>query len=189
MNRRLAVAVATSFLFSSAVFAQGNPQGGTPSTGGGQFPSGNRATSNGPRPYSEVITSKAKTSKGLLVTHRVDDKFYFEIPDSLLNREILVVNRISKAPAGARADLGRAGALGRCDYGVHGRSRHLYEARLLQRSALASAGRTRWRAAHGASARCSRARCTRGGEIRRAGIELARGAWRSRSKPRFPIRG
>jgi len=109
MTRRLAVAVATSFLFSSAIQAQVNPPA-APSTGGGQFPAGNRPTSNGPRPYSEVITSKAKTSKGLLVTHRVDDKYYFEVPDSLLNREILVVNRISKAPAGARAGfLGYAG--------------------------------------------------------------------------------
>jgi hypothetical protein len=58
---------------------------------------------SGPRPYSEVITGRARTDKGLLTTHRVDDKYYFEIPDSVLGREILVVNRISKAAAGARA--------------------------------------------------------------------------------------
>src|SRR5690606_4426301 len=33
----------------------------------------------------------------------VDDKYFFEIPDSVLGREILVVNRISKAAAGARS--------------------------------------------------------------------------------------
>lgn len=101
MNRRFAVAIATSFLFSSAAFSQGNPtQNGNPP--GGQFPGTGSRPTTGPRPYSEIITNKAKTSKGLFTTHRIDDKFYFEIPDSLLNREILTVNRISKAPAGAR---------------------------------------------------------------------------------------
>lgn len=111
MNRRIAVAFAASFLFSSVVaLSQGNPtqNGQGNQTQGAQF--GNRQPSSGPRPYSEVITARAKTSKGLLVTHRIDDKYFFEIPDSLLNREILVVNRISKAPAGARAGfLGYAG--------------------------------------------------------------------------------
>jgi hypothetical protein len=106
MNRRIAVAMATGILFSSAVgLAQTTPT--TPPTNGGVTPGGfpgmNRQTSTGPRPYSEVITSKAKTDRGLFTTHRVDDKFFFEIPDSLLGREILVVNRISKAPAGPRA--------------------------------------------------------------------------------------
>lgn len=67
-------------------------------------------STTGPRPYSEIITSKARTDRGLFVTHKVEDKYYFEIPDSMMNREILVVNRISKAPAGARAGfLGFAG--------------------------------------------------------------------------------
>src|SRR5688500_6694766 len=106
MKYRIAVAVATGFLFSTAAIAQQPPQGTTP---GNTFNQGNR-TATGPRPYSEIITNKAKTSKGLFTTHRIDDKFYFEIPDSLLNREILVVNRISKAPAGPRAGfLGYAG--------------------------------------------------------------------------------
>ncbi len=57
----------------------------------------------GPKPYKEVITDKAKTDDGLFKVHKVDDKFYFEIPDSLLYRDILVVNRISKAAAGMRS--------------------------------------------------------------------------------------
>lgn len=59
-------------------------------------------SSQGPKPYKEVITSKAVTDAGLFSVHKVDDKYYFEIPDSLFNRDILVVNRISKAPAGLR---------------------------------------------------------------------------------------
>lgn len=110
MNRRIAVAMATSFLFTSFAFSQGNPMQNGNATGGGQFPGTVNRPSTSPRPYSEVITNKARTSKGLFTTHRIDDKFYFEIPDSLLNREILVVNRISKAPAGARTgSFGYAG--------------------------------------------------------------------------------
>ncbi|TMI85887.1 MAG: DUF5117 domain-containing protein, partial [Bacteroidetes bacterium] len=56
----------------------------------------------GPRPYKEVITDKAKTDDGLFKVHKIDDKYFFEIPDSLMNRDILVVNRISKAAAGMR---------------------------------------------------------------------------------------
>jgi len=58
--------------------------------------------STGPRPYKEVITDKAKTDDGLFKVHKIDDKYFFEIPDSLMNRDILVVNRISKAAAGMR---------------------------------------------------------------------------------------
>ncbi len=55
-----------------------------------------------PKPYHDVITDKATTDKGLFKVHKIDDKYFFEIPDSLLGREILVVNRISKAAAGMR---------------------------------------------------------------------------------------
>lgn len=53
-----------------------------------------------PRPYKEVITDKARTDEGMFKVHRVDDKWYFEIPDSLLNRDILIVSRLSKSAAG-----------------------------------------------------------------------------------------
>ena len=69
-----------------------------------------RPVSKGPKPYSEVITAKAKTSVGMFKVHFLDDKYFFEIPKSLLKREILVVNRISKAPtAGRNSGLSYAG--------------------------------------------------------------------------------
>jgi len=107
MNFRLAVAMATGTLFFSASgFAQNVPTTTPPTntaTTPPSFPGFNRPANTGPKPYNEIITSKAKTDKGLFTTHKVEDKFYFEIPDSLLGREILVVNRIAKAPAGPRA--------------------------------------------------------------------------------------
>ncbi|MGE5518286.1 MAG: zinc-dependent metalloprotease [Candidatus Dadabacteria bacterium] len=113
MNRFVAVAIAAGFTLSTTLsYGQNNPPqtpGGNQGSPGGGF-NRNATANQGPRPYSEVITSKAKTEKGLLIVHKVDDKYYFEIPDALLGREILAVNRISKAPAGARAGfLGYAG--------------------------------------------------------------------------------
>ena len=69
----------------------------TPATGpGGTPPAGDPA----PRPYDRVITAQAQTRRGLLATHRVGSRLYFELPDSLLGRELLVVPRVAKAPAG-----------------------------------------------------------------------------------------
>jgi hypothetical protein len=54
-----------------------------------------------PKPYKEVITSKAVTREGYFKVHKVEDRYFFEIPDQFLGRDILVVNRISKTQAGA----------------------------------------------------------------------------------------
>src|SRR4051812_46468587 len=32
------------------------------------------------KPYNKVITKEAKSERGLFMVHRVEDKFYFEIP-------------------------------------------------------------------------------------------------------------
>ena len=56
-----------------------------------------------PKPYKEVITDKAISQNVLFTVHKVDDKWYFELPDSLFNREILAVTRFVKSPAGSRS--------------------------------------------------------------------------------------
>lgn len=58
------------------------------------------APKTGPKPYKEVITGKAKSSKGLFTVHKVDDKFYFEINESLFGREIMAITRFSKIAGG-----------------------------------------------------------------------------------------
>jgi hypothetical protein len=60
-----------------------------------------RTESSKLKPYSEVIPAKAVTSNGLFSVHKVDDKYYFEIPDSLLNREFLFTTRLVKVPTGS----------------------------------------------------------------------------------------
>ena len=45
--------------------------------------------------YADIITEDAVTDSGLFIVHQVKDKYYFEISKDLLEREILVVSRIS----------------------------------------------------------------------------------------------
>ncbi len=47
-------------------------------------------------PYSKVITKEATSDEGLFKVHRVDDKYFYEIPDTLFEREMLMVTRIAK---------------------------------------------------------------------------------------------
>ena len=50
--------------------------------------------------YSKVITKEAKTDEGLFKVHELDEKYFYEIPDSLLEREMLMVTRIAKTASG-----------------------------------------------------------------------------------------
>ena len=54
----------------------------------------------GPKTFDEFIDSTAVSQTGLYGVHKKDEKWYFEIPDSLLGREIMSVSRYSKTAAG-----------------------------------------------------------------------------------------
>jgi hypothetical protein len=64
------------------------------------------AARTGPKPYKEVITDKAVSQTGLFTVHRVDDKYFFEIPDTVMHREIMAVTRFVRVPA--NKGVGRA---------------------------------------------------------------------------------
>src|SRR5688500_6200998 len=72
-------------------------------------PAGNDQLS-APRNYYNLLRNKSLTRKGLFTIHKVEDKYYFEIPDSLLGRDLLVVGRIAQGAAGVRPGyIGYAG--------------------------------------------------------------------------------
>ena len=62
------------------------------------------------KPYNKVITAEAKSDAGLFTTHRVDDKLYFTIPDSLMGKDMLLVSRIAKVPSGYGGGYVNAGS-------------------------------------------------------------------------------
>ncbi len=86
---------------SVGVSAQDEPAAPTP--GAAPAAAARSGGKSKPKPYAEVITEKAVTRVGLFKVHQIDEKYYFEIPDSILGRDILCVNRISKGPAGVRS--------------------------------------------------------------------------------------
>lgn len=96
MKKGYGFAIAFSLLSALAVAQPGSRPDSTRSGGGMRPPA------SGPKPFAEVITAKAKTDDGLFKVHKQDDKYFFEIPDNMLGRDILVVSRISKAAAGMR---------------------------------------------------------------------------------------
>ena len=56
--------------------------------------------------FSDVITDKAISDEGVFTVHKVDDKYYFEIPMEILDREMLLVSRV----AGTTQNLSFGGA-------------------------------------------------------------------------------
>ncbi len=50
--------------------------------------------------YDDIITKDVTTDKGLFDVHKVDENYFYEIPDSLFGREMLVVTRIAKTASG-----------------------------------------------------------------------------------------
>ena len=72
------------------------PAAAAPASAGGQPSSGPRR----PRPYRQVITDRAVSDTGGITTHRVDERWFFELPDSLVGRDMLLVSRIAGVPAG-----------------------------------------------------------------------------------------
>ncbi len=113
LKRTLLFTLLLTFLFQAQ--AQRRPQNpapapipapsvpALPATGPNGMPMGGprSSSSNGPKPYKDVITDKAKSMAGLFTVHKVDDKYFFEIPDSMLKRDIMAITRFTKVAAGA----------------------------------------------------------------------------------------
>ncbi|RCW94144.1 uncharacterized protein DUF5118 [Winogradskyella arenosi] len=98
LNLRLLLVV-TTFLAFSCSTAKKAGKSKKDATATTQH-SGKKPGKNDPQPYAKVITKDAKSDQGLFTVHTVDDKFFYEIPDSLFDREMLMVTRISKTASG-----------------------------------------------------------------------------------------
>ncbi|NOT09004.1 MAG: zinc-dependent metalloprotease [Gemmatimonadales bacterium] len=91
----------TALFAAGTASAQQPPAPSTPPAQGGA-PTGTPAPANapqqGPRPYDQVITRAARSDSGLFLIHRVGARLYFEVPDSLLGRDMLLISKIHQAP-------------------------------------------------------------------------------------------
>lgn len=79
------------------VLAQKKKKGSTATPPPAAAPAnGEKKDAGGIQPYDKVITAKAVSDEGLFKVHKIDDKYFYEIPDSLVDREMLMVTRIAK---------------------------------------------------------------------------------------------
>jgi len=95
-----------SIAFATPVVAAQQPQPQPPANPAGAQPGAQQGAQQGqgqqprrPRPYAQVITNRAVTDPGGITVHRVDDRYFFEIPDSLVRRDFLFVSRLAGLPA------------------------------------------------------------------------------------------
>jgi hypothetical protein len=52
--------------------------------------------------YSEVITKEMRTDSGFITVHSKEDDYYFEVPFSVMGKDILIVNRVAQASVDMR---------------------------------------------------------------------------------------
>ena len=52
------------------------------------------------KPFDEIITAEAKSSKGLFMVYRIEEKIFYEIPTEILGKDCLWVTQIEKTGAG-----------------------------------------------------------------------------------------
>lgn len=86
-GRLLAIALGACFAFAVPALAQ-NPTP-TPPQGTKQTTPPKPPKPGTPKPYKEVVTDEAVTQNGMFKVHRIDEKYLWEIPEKLLNREML----------------------------------------------------------------------------------------------------
>lgn len=60
--------------------------------------------------YSKVITTDAITDDGLFKTHQVEDDFFYEIPNDMLEKDMLWVTRIAQIPSNLGGGYMNAGS-------------------------------------------------------------------------------
>lgn len=107
INNVVLVAFVGILMLSCSVFKQNSANGNSKHDSLNKEDSAIKASTdsirkNKPKPYKDVIPATATTNTGLFTVHRVDERIFFEISDSLLEKEILIVSRVARAAADHR---------------------------------------------------------------------------------------
>jgi hypothetical protein len=71
-----------------------------PDAGPAPAPPSRAGRQEGLKPYREVIPGDAVSDDGLFRVHQVGEDYFFEVPDSLLGLDMLLISRISGVPTG-----------------------------------------------------------------------------------------
>jgi hypothetical protein len=83
-----------TFVFAGCKTAENAAQANKPSSTNGAR--GGAGGDDEMKKFSDVITDEAETDEGLFNVHKVGEKYYYEIPDEHLEKEMLLVTRVAK---------------------------------------------------------------------------------------------
>ncbi|MFN1834741.1 zinc-dependent metalloprotease [Balneola sp. MJW-20] len=100
MGKALTILLGGFLIISGCKSSQSASQSGQNGRPSMERPSRGGGNDGGIKKFSEVITKDAESDEGLFTIHKLDDKYFFEIPDSLLDRDMLIVTRIAKTASG-----------------------------------------------------------------------------------------
>lgn len=88
--------LAALLVVTSTAFALPAQPPTTPPAGGAN----QAAARRGPRPYDQVITARAVSDTGFVTVHKVEERWFLEVPSAILGRDLLLITRIAGVPAG-----------------------------------------------------------------------------------------
>ncbi|CAI2766980.1 zinc-dependent metalloprotease [Flavobacterium collinsii] len=100
--------IAAFVLFPTSQFAQSNKKKSKKDESAATPPE--KKPESAIKDYSKVITKDAISDDGLFKVHKVDKKYYFEIPNKYLNKDMLLVSRLSKLPSNLGGGYVNAGS-------------------------------------------------------------------------------
>ena len=101
MSRFLLTSLAATLLIAQAACAgAAATPSPSPEQEEGQASRSRSGDNDKPKPYKDVITEEARSDTGMFIVHWVDDKLYYEIPNEMLDREMLLVSRVARTATG-----------------------------------------------------------------------------------------
>ncbi|MFW0737844.1 zinc-dependent metalloprotease [Flavobacterium sp. T12S277] len=104
----ISTTIAAFMLFPVSQFAQSNKKKSKKDDPAAAAPE--KKPESAIKDYSKVITKDAVSDDGLFKVHKVDKKYYFEIPNKYLNKDMLLVSRLSKLPSNLGGGYVNAGS-------------------------------------------------------------------------------
>lgn len=90
--------ILTLFVATGCTTLRKSAQTNTPSSTAQRTPEKPKKDDSPYKAYDKVITEKAQSDEGLFTLHWIDEDLYFEIPDSLMGRDMLLISRIAQTP-------------------------------------------------------------------------------------------
>ncbi|QHS58504.1 zinc-dependent metalloprotease [Chitinophaga agri] len=98
----LSCALLAASLPANAQWRKKKDKGKTPAEVKADTTAGKKPEVSKLKKYSEVITKDMRTDSGFIIVHSKEDDYYFEVPLSVLGKDILIVNRLAQASVDMR---------------------------------------------------------------------------------------